>query len=136
MDSTPPPAAPGSPPAPPAWPRSSTGLDPTVAAGLGVLFHWLGGLILFLVEKDSPYVKFYALQSLALDALYIACCVLAFILHVTADIIHLPLTFATGSGAFGIVWFILWIILLVNAFQGKVFELPVVGKWCRTQKRL
>jgi uncharacterized membrane protein len=123
----------GQPPPIPPGPNSTTGLAPNVAAGLAVLFHWVGGLIVFLVEKDSAYAKFYALQSMALDVSYIAACFLAFILSVTAHIIRLPFTAMLGSGVFGVVFFVFWLILVINAFQGKVFELPIVGKWCRSQ---
>jgi len=98
-----------------------------------VLFHWIGGLIVYLIEKDNTFVRFYALQSIALSVTYAAACVLAVILSIMSHIAHLPLTPVMGSEAFGLVFFILWIILMINAFKGQVYELPIVGKWCRTQ---
>ena len=45
---------------------SSTGMQPTVAAGLAVLLGWIGGLVFFLIEKESKFVKFYGIQNVFL----------------------------------------------------------------------
>ncbi len=40
--------------------KSSTGLDPKVAILLAYLFSWLGGLIIWLIEKENKFVKWNA----------------------------------------------------------------------------
>ena len=121
------------PPAPAPLGKTTLGIDANVEAGLGVLFLWIGGLIVYLIEKDNAFVRFYAMQSMALWVTYVAAVALAVVLGIMSHIAHLPLSPAMGSEAFGLVFFIFWLILVVNAFQGKVYELPIVGKWCRTQ---
>ncbi|PYX91478.1 MAG: hypothetical protein DMG71_20115 [Acidobacteria bacterium] len=32
--------------------------------------------------------------------------------------------------------FILWVVLLVKAFQGEMFKLPVIGDWAERQANL
>ena len=46
--------------------KSSTGLDPKIADLLAYLFSWLGGLIIWLMEKENRFVKWNALQALIL----------------------------------------------------------------------
>ncbi|MBW2416458.1 MAG: hypothetical protein JRG76_18320, partial [Deltaproteobacteria bacterium] len=43
--------------------RSSTGLDPRLAAALSYLFGFVTGIIFLVVERDSQYVRFHAMQS-------------------------------------------------------------------------
>jgi hypothetical protein len=59
-----------SPAAPALVGKSSTGLDENVASLLAYLFQWLGGLIFFLIEKDSRFVRFHGMQSLILSAVF------------------------------------------------------------------
>jgi len=100
--------------------KSSTGMEPTLAAGLAVLILpgacWIGGLIFFLMEKESKYVKFYAFQALCLGICYFAS-VLAVIPVVGWIIVPL----------WDLFLFVIWIICLINAFSGKIFKIPVIG---------
>ena len=88
---------------------SSTGMQPTVAAGLAVLLGWIGGLVFFLIEKESKYVKFYGFQNLILC--------LCFILA--------PIPFI--GWLWGLFLFVMWVMTLINAFSGKIFKVPVIG---------
>ena len=92
--------------------KSSTGLEPTVAAGLAVLLGWLGGLIFFLIEKDSKFVKFYGIQNVFLFLPMI----LSFIPFVNFIIV-----------LYGLFAFVMWIMCLINAFNGKIFKVPFIG---------
>ena len=46
--------------------KSSTGLDENVA-GLLSYITWILGLVFFLIEKDSRFVRFHAMQSILLN---------------------------------------------------------------------
>lgn len=98
--------------------NSSTGLQPTIAAGLAVLLGWIGGLIFFLIEKESKYVKFYGFQSLILG--------LCFILS------PIPII----GWIWGVFIFIMWVMTLINAFTGKIFRVPVIGNLAAKQAGL
>jgi uncharacterized membrane protein len=111
-------------------------MEPSVIAGLAVLFQWIGGLIVFLVEKESAFARFYALQSIMLSVTYIGACILSAILGFMAAAARLPFTFSVGTGLFGVLFFVFWIILIVNAFGGKVFKLPGIGNWAAKQSGL
>jgi uncharacterized membrane protein len=98
--------------------KSSTGMEPNVAAGVAVLFGWISGLIFFLIEKDSKFVKFYAFQALIVG--------LCFILS------PIPII----GWLWGLFLFIMWIIMLINAFSGRIFKVPVVGNLAAKQAGL
>ena len=89
--------------------KSSTGMEPTVAAGLAVLLGWIGGLIFFLIEKESKFVKFYAFQALILGISGILCAI--------------PII----GWLYAIFVLVMWIMSLINAFSGKLFKIPVIG---------
>jgi uncharacterized membrane protein len=102
---------------------STMGMDQNVAAGLSYIAGWVTGLIFFLMEKRNRFVRFNAMQSIILSATYIV--LLIFVSVVTAV---LPVLWFL-SGLINLAMFVTWIILLVNAFQGKYFKLPVIGDY-------
>lgn len=110
-------------------PQSSLGMDENIAALLSYLFGWLTGLIFFLLEKKSSYVKFHAMQSIivfgALTVASIVIAIVGFVLSfipilggILATLLNIALWLAT-IGA--------WILLMVQAYQGKRFKLPIAG---------
>jgi uncharacterized membrane protein len=126
----PPPGQPG---------KSSTGLDENVAALLSYIFGWISGLIFFLIEKDSKFVRFHGMQSILLNAL---AAVVAFALWVIVFILALiagQLADALGTIigllgtllylAFVLAILIAWVMCLIRAYQGKYFKLPIIGNF-------
>src|SRR5688572_29283628 len=117
--------------------KSSTGLDENIAAALAVFFGWLGGLIFFLIEKESRFVKFYAMQSILLN-------VLVFVLFIAVWIVTVVLvmigSFAgdIAGGLMGIIGMLIWVVFgvgvviavvmcIVKAVQKQYFKLPIIG---------
>ena len=101
--------------------KTSIGLDENIASLLCYLLVWVTGIIFYLIEKDNKMVKFHALQS-----------VLTFLpLSIVYWIITI-LFWWSGIGyilamLIGIIMFILWIVLMIKAYQGERFKLPIVG---------
>ena len=119
--------------------KSSTGLDENIAALLAYLFHWVSGLIFFLIEKNSRLVRFHAMQALILGGTYfIGGFILLFAWFIVSAIaaqIH-GLLGSLVSLVLGLVLFLFfaglaigWIISMVKAFQGQYFKLPVIGNF-------
>lgn len=100
----------------PANPSSSAILDPKVGGLLAYLIGWISGLILYLISKD-PYIRFHALQSIILFAL-VSVINIVFDFIPFLKVIVLLINIAT---------FVLWIILMVKAYSGEKFKLPVIG---------
>lgn len=104
--------------------KSSTGLDRNVA---GLLCYFLGlltGVLFFLLEKDSKFVKFHALQSIFISLfLFVLNLVLSFV-PVVGWMLNLLLWPVS---------IVLWIVLMVKAYKGEVFKLPVLGGMAEKQ---
>jgi uncharacterized membrane protein len=102
---------------------STMGMDQNVAAGLSYIFGWITGLIFFLMEKQNRFVRFNAIQSILFSLAYI---VLAVFISVVTFV--LPFLWFLGNLAFlGMI--VVSVVLMVNAFQGKYFKLPVIGDY-------
>lgn len=110
---------------------SSTGLDPNLAAGLAVLFAPISSLVFYLIEKNSRYVRFHAAQSLVFGgALFVAWIVLSIasfvlaLIPILGAIIAMVLSLALMAAGF-----VGWLILLIKAFTGSEWQMPVVAPY-------
>ena len=97
---------------------TSIGLKENIAGLLCYALGWITGLVFFLIEKENKFVRFHALQSLiTFGVLTIAFLILPYIPGV--------------GGILGwilrIIMLVLWILLMIKAFQGEKFKVPVVG---------
>jgi len=98
--------------------KTSLGLEENVEAALCYLLAWVTGLIFLLIENDNKFVKFHAMQSLiTFLALTVAILILGII----------PFFGWIFANLIGILTFILWIVLMMKAYQGEKFKIPVVG---------
>jgi uncharacterized membrane protein len=125
------------PPSPGGSGKSSTGLDPNVAALLSYVFGWVSGLIFFILEKENRFVRFHAMQSIFFNVLVavgvIALWIVTFILVLVSS--QLPDILGTLLGlvtsliwlAFCVGLLIAWVMCLIRAYQGQIFKLPIIG---------
>lgn len=98
--------------------KTSTGLQPNAAALLSYLLGFITGIVFFVIEKENKFVRFHAMQSIVtFGALFVLQMALAFI----------PVIGWVLTPIIGIATFILWIILMIKAYQGESFKLPVAG---------
>ena len=102
-------------------PNKQSSLDPKVVALLSYLLWLIGGIVFFATSRD-PFVRFHAMQSVLFNAaiavIYVFMMILGFMFWYLLGIISL------------IIWtaiFALWIILMVKAYQGEKFKLPIIG---------
>ena len=110
----------------------SAGLSQNVAALLSYAAGWVTGLIFFLIDK-RPFVRFHAMQSLILFGA----------LHVFSTLFFWgfawygsPRSFRgffywgpafAFHSLFNLLVFVLWVVLMIKAYKGERFKLPVVG---------
>jgi uncharacterized membrane protein len=96
--------------------------DDKLWAALGYPIFPIALIMLFVEgKKDRPFIKFHAVQSLALN-------VVAWVVAVILSVI----TFGIGAICFPVIILVLiWPAVL--AYQGKYFEVPVVTKFIRGQ---
>jgi uncharacterized membrane protein len=97
--------------------KSSTGMQANVAALLSYLAGFITGIIFFAIEKDNRFVKFHAMQSIILFAGTFALQMLFVFLPIFIFLIPL----------LNLAVLVVWIILMIKAYQGEMFKLPVVG---------
>jgi uncharacterized membrane protein len=112
--------------------NTQSGLPENVAALLSYVLGWITGLVFLLIDK-RPYVRFHAAQS-----------VVVFLgLHVLRGVLGLIFGMGWWFGVAGywgaftlgallvnlvsLLSLVLWIVLMVKAFQGVRFKLPVAG---------
>jgi uncharacterized membrane protein len=119
--------------------KSSTGLDENVASLLAYLLQFLGGLIFFLIEKDSRFVRFHAMQSMLLSGVFwvaeIGIWILSFVLALILGQISgllgtLVWAFMTLLAfVIGIACVIGFVLCMIKAYQHEYFKLPVLGNF-------
>lgn len=99
---------------------SETGLDPKVSAMLAYLLGIVGGIVFYAISKDS-YVRFHAMQSIFL---WVAMVIVYFVLFILSMIIPIlwMVNWVVYAGVFAV-----WVLLLVKAYQGERYKLPVIG---------
>ena len=97
---------------------TSSGLQPTHAAMFAYVFGIITGLILFLTEKKNRFVRFHAMQSICFSVGFFILSLVCAAMPVLAGMFLALLRFAG---------LIIWIILMVKAYQGQWFRLPVIG---------
>ena len=104
-------------------------MQENVAAGLSYVFGWITGLIFYFTDK-RPFVRFNAAQSIVLfGGLHIVLIVLGMFLGAGMMFGHAGVVAAGGlsfmvMGVLDLVIFVLWIVLMIMAFQGKKFRVP------------
>jgi uncharacterized membrane protein len=101
--------------------NSSTGLDSNIGGLLSYVLGWITGLIFFLVEEKDEFVRFHAMQSIIVFG---AITVLSIVFGI---LFAVPFLGAILGSFLWIASVVLWIILMVKAYQGERFKLPIAG---------
>ena len=100
--------------------KSGTGLPSNTAAALSYVLGWLTGIVFLLVEKDDQFVRLHAMQSVVTFGLLTVLALVPVIGWILSPFVM-------------IVGFVLWLFLIVKAYQGEEFLLPVIGPWAKKQ---
>ncbi len=103
---------------------TSMGLEQNIAGLLCYIAGWVTGLIFILLEKENEFVRFHAMQSIVtfggLTVVSMALSILSYIPFI--GILALVLGWLVG-----ILGVVLWILLMVKAYQGERYKLPWAG---------
>ena len=115
--------------------KSSTGLDANIAGAISYI--GIVGLVFFLIEKSSRFVRFHALQSLLLS---VGMAVLFIVLAILSVILIMVMA-AISDAMVGIVGLLFWLLYMVlglawfggiifgaiKAYQGQIIKYPFIG---------
>jgi len=97
---------------------STTNLQPNVAGLLCYLGIWITGIIFLLIEQKNKFVRFHAIQSIIIFiTLGIA----------SAFLSQIPLLGWFFGVIIGVLSFVLWVVLMVKAYQGELYKVPLAG---------
>ncbi len=104
-------------------------MDEKVAGLLCYVLGWITGLIFYFIDK-RPYVRFHAAQSIVVfGGLHIISIALGMFFGLS--LLAGGLTgFSMGYAVYGLVnlvGLILWILLMVKAYQGERFRVPIAA---------
>ena len=95
--------------------KTALGLEENFEAVLCYLFVWVSGLFFYFVEDKNKFIRFHAMQSI---------------------LVFLPLMIFAAVFWFVFIWigwlfwgivFVMWLVLMVKAYQMVKFKLPIVG---------
>ena len=98
--------------------KSSVGLDENVAGLLCYAAWFVTGIIFLVVEKESKFVKFHALQSIITFGFFTVVGWFIGIIPFIGWLIAL------------LIWpleVVLWILLMIKAYNKEWFKLPIIG---------
>jgi uncharacterized membrane protein len=112
-------------------PRSTTGLDPRIAASLAYLAGPFSAVVILSAERSNHYVKFHAWQSIfglgAMAALAMGLLVLAFLMLFFSPVAFLILYWSAALMALACV--VTLVTCIGNAFTGRAWKLPIAGDY-------
>ncbi len=92
----------------------------------GALSYFLIPAIVFLLIdpfRSNRFVRFHCFQSLAF----------AVISMIPRIALYVPVAGIFLWPALELALFVVWVILLIKAFQGQEFKLPLIGEWAEDQ---
>ncbi|MBP1912988.1 DUF4870 domain-containing protein [Thermococcus stetteri] len=98
--------------------KTSLGLDENLEGLLAYLLGWVSGIILLLLEKDSDFVRFHAMQST----------IIFLPLWIGIEIFkYIPFLGWILADLLGLIGLIVWIVGMVKAYQGERYKFPIAG---------
>ena len=101
----------------------TSGMSENVAGLLCYVLGWITGLIFYLIDK-RPFVRFHAAQSMVVFGGLMIIRIVCGMLFITGTGFHMGL---------GLLWlvslvgFVLWILLMIKAYQGEKFRVPIAA---------
>ncbi len=104
--------------------RSGSGMDANVASGLSYVLTIITGVIFLLIDR-RPEVRFHAMQAIIFG-----------IAWAVVGILREVLTFFPLNVVLWLAWLaglVLWVVLMIQGFQGRHFKLPYIGDLAEQQ---
>ena len=105
---------------------TGSGLQENIAGLLCYVLGWVTGIIFLILDKENKFVRFHAWQSIIVFGAYT---VLTIILN------WIPVIGWIFSMLLGIAAFVLWILLILKAYQGQLYKLPIAGDIAENQAK-
>jgi uncharacterized membrane protein len=112
-------------------PAGQSGLSDSAACGLAYI-TFIPAIIFLATDpyKQSANVRFHSWQSIFLTLAYI---VVRIGLMILGHIPFLFLLLIPVMMLIGLAFFVLWLIVMIKAFNGQRFKIPVIGDFAEKQ---
>ena len=98
--------------------RSSLNIKENVAGLLCYLLGWVSGLIIYLLERKSRFVRYHAIQSMVTFG------ILGIVLFLFRRV---PVIGWIIGAAGGVATFVAWVVGMIRAYQGEIVKFPFAG---------
>lgn len=105
---------------------TSVGLSENIAGSLAYLFGFFSGIIFLLIERENRFVRFHAFQSIYLSIVFFT---------VFTVLGMLPVIGWLSGVILSPIGLVLWIILMLNAYNGKYSKIFYIGDLAEKQVR-
>lgn len=109
-------------------------MDTNLVGAIAYFAGFITGVIFLVIDpyKDNSFVRFHAFQSIFFNiawvGLWIAWTIVSIILSAITrglfGLISLPVSLLLGFAGFAI-----WLFLMYQAYQQKLFKLPIIGNF-------
>ncbi len=120
---------------PPPAPPVAAGLSEKAASALSYVLGIITGVLFLVLEpyNKSRTVRFHAFQSIFLNvAWFVVWIAFSMFTGITGRIMGFWLIGLLWP-VLGLAWLVLWIYMIVSAYQGKTVSLPIIGPLARKQ---
>ncbi len=105
---------------------TTIGLNENLAGSLAYLFGFVTGFMLLIIEKENHFVRFHALQSILLSITFFT---------VFTVLGMLPVIGWLSGVILSPIGLVLWIILMLNASNGKYSKILFIGQFAEKHLR-
>ena len=110
-----------------------SGLPENVAGALSYLLGPITGVAFFIIDRPRAFVRFHAVQSIAVCIAWVVLAVIFMVLSAILGFIPIlgwlvSLLLSLGLSLAG---FLLWLWLMLQAYQGHEWEVPGLGPHVR-----
>lgn len=113
--------------------RRGSDLDPHLSGALAYLLGPVTGILFLVLDREHPYVRFHAVQCLVVSVVWTAAWLAVTILGILLGwvpllgwLIEVLLVLAVSMAGL-----VLWCYLMLRAFRGDEWEVPVIGPYAR-----
>ncbi len=103
--------------------KSKSDLPPHIAAALSYVLGFITGIIFLLISKDK-FVRFHAWQSILTSLVF-------FVINIALGFV--PSIAVMLSPLVSLASLVVFIFLIVKAYQGQKFKLPVIGDFAESK---
>ena len=101
------------------------GMDQKLAVLFTYVFGWIGALVFFLVEKNNKFVRFSAMQSIMMNAVWLT---LVFTLSVLSSAPVFGFVFSVLSYLTSIAFVTAIVFLAISGYKSEKIKLPILGE--------